>query len=361
MFFIVSHFGYGGDSIYEYTSKGLLENLSGVNAIIDGHTHLVYNSTWKDKEGKDIYISQTGTKLANVGKITIKKDGTITSEMINEIPLFEGYKDFMTVKRKDKERYVDPEMNKFLEDIIESHGEQLNQVIGKSDFDLDGNINKGLEENPICDLTTDAMNHYGKSEITILNGGCIRNDLLKGNITYKKVLDVLPFSNMLKVLEIPGKDLLDILEFGMKYLPGKSSRFSQVSGIKFKVDDSIPSPVVVNDIGSFVKVEGERRVYDVKIGNEYLDENKVYIVSTSDYIVDGGDGYSMFNKFKVVNHTNFMLSDILKDYIENDLKGVIPDMYKTTQGRIVKQKKNNSCGFIKYYWGLTLFVICLII
>ena len=53
---------------------------------------------------------------------------------------------------------------------------------------------------------------------------------------------------MLKVLEIPGKDLLDILEFGMKYLPGKSSRFSQVSGIKFKVDDSIPSPVVVNDM-----------------------------------------------------------------------------------------------------------------
>ena len=59
------------------------------------------------------------------------------------------------------------------------------------------------------------------------------------------------------VLEINGTEILNILEFGMRTLPGISSRFSQVSGIKFKVDDSIPSPVVVNDIESYVKVEGE--------------------------------------------------------------------------------------------------------
>ena len=99
---IISHFGYGGDSLKEYTSTGLLENLERVDAIIDGHTHLIYNETHKDKQLKDIYISQAGTKLSNVGKITITTEGNITSEMFDEIPLFEGYTDYMKVTRNNK-------------------------------------------------------------------------------------------------------------------------------------------------------------------------------------------------------------------------------------------------------------------
>ena len=83
--------GYGGDASVYYTSPALLANINGVDAIIDGHTHLEYNNTFPDKDGKQIHISQTGTKLNKVGKITIKIDGTITSELIGEIPLFEGY------------------------------------------------------------------------------------------------------------------------------------------------------------------------------------------------------------------------------------------------------------------------------
>ena len=88
---ILSHLGYGGDVPEEFTSKGLLANIKGVDAIIDGHTHLEYNSTYKDKDGKDVYISQAGTKFKKVGKLTIKDDGNITSELIGEIPLFNDY------------------------------------------------------------------------------------------------------------------------------------------------------------------------------------------------------------------------------------------------------------------------------
>ena len=363
---IISHFGYGGDALKEYTSKGLLENLSGVNAIIDGHTHLIYNSTWKDEDNKDIYISQAGTRLSNIGKLTIKTDGTITSEMLSEVPLFEGYTEYMTVKR-DKNRYVDPEMNQFLEDIKASHGDEFKKVVGHTDFDLLGAGNEKevmrFEENMLCDLVADSMKHYGNSDVAILNAGSIRNDLLKGDITYENILDVLPFSNKIIVLEINGAEILNILEFGMRTLPGISSRFSQVSGIKFKVDDSIPSPVVVNDIESFVKVEGERRVYDVYIGNEKLDENKLYNLSVNDYMAEGGDGYAMLSKYEVTDDTTIMMSDACKDYIEIVLNGKIPDKYKTSQGRIVKQKKKNSSNshnFIKYFRGLCIILLCLI-
>ena len=49
---IVAHMGYGGDASVYYTSPALLANINGVDAIIDGHTHLEYNNTFPDKDGK---------------------------------------------------------------------------------------------------------------------------------------------------------------------------------------------------------------------------------------------------------------------------------------------------------------------
>ena len=54
----------------------------------------------------------------------------------------------------------------------------------------------------------------------------------------------------------------------------------------------------------FVRVDGERRVYDVKVGDEPLDINKKYRISLDDYIANGGDGYSMFNKYEEIFSTS---------------------------------------------------------
>jgi len=45
-----------------------------VDAILDSHTHKVYSETSKDKDGTNIPFAQTGTKLANIGVLTIKAD-----------------------------------------------------------------------------------------------------------------------------------------------------------------------------------------------------------------------------------------------------------------------------------------------
>ena len=61
-----------GMDIEEYTSNNILSNLQNVDAVLDGHTHKVYNTTSKDTNNKDIHITQTGTKLENIGQLTIK-------------------------------------------------------------------------------------------------------------------------------------------------------------------------------------------------------------------------------------------------------------------------------------------------
>ena len=340
---IVAHMGYGGDASVYYTSPALLANINGVDAIIDGHTHLEYNNTFPDKDGKQIHISQTGTKLNKVGKITIKTDGTITSELIGEIPLFEGYDSYYTVNRSGVERYVDKDTYKFVEDIIESHSHEFEEIVGYSDFDLLINSDKGpiirCEEITLGDLVTDAIRTIGNSDIGFINAGSIRKSIKKGNITFNHILNTLPFSARIIVKNILGKDILDALEFSTKNLPNTTSTFLQVSGIKFKVDVSFKSNVVIDEFENFVKVDGERRVFDVYIGEEKLYENKAYSISFDDYLAEGGDGFSMFGKYKMAKDTFLLDNEALKKYLENDLNKIIPDIYKTTQGRIVRKEK----------------------
>ena len=363
---ILAHVGYGGDALEQYTSPALLAHINGVDAIIDGHTHLAYNNTFPDKDGKQVHISQTGTKLNIVGKLTIKSNGNITSELIDEIPLFEGYDPNLiyTVERGVKNRFVDKETNKLIEDIIESHAHEFQEIVAFTDFDLLITTNRGriirFEENILGDLVTDALKFVGNSDIGLINAGSIRESIKKGNITFNHVLNTLPFSAKIIVKEISGKDILDALEFSTKALPKTSSKFLQVSGIKFKVDDSIKSNVLVDEFENFVKVDGERRVYDVYINNKKIDENKKYKITFDDFLAQGGDGYSMFSKYNLTNDTSFVDNEAFKFYLETELNRTIPDKYETTQDRIVKAKKNSDY-YLKYFRKLSLVLLCLLI
>ena len=96
-----------GMDVEEYTSNDILSHLNGVDAVFDGHTHKVYNTTSKDKDNKDIHITQTGTKLANIGKLIIKTDGTILSENIAEVPEPSDKTGAKQITRSKVDRWVD--------------------------------------------------------------------------------------------------------------------------------------------------------------------------------------------------------------------------------------------------------------
>ena len=366
---IVAHMGYGGDSLPEYNSYSLLANISGVDAIIDGHSHKIYNSSFPDKFRNYTHISQTGTKLEMVGKITITSEGNITSELVNNITLFEGYDGPYHLENRGGEmRYVDNDTNIFLNSIMAEHSDEFNEIIGNSSFDLPictrekGRIIR-FEENTLGNLVTDIYRYYGQSDISITDAGTVRDGLYSGNITFEKIINVLPFSDNLYVKNISGLDILDALEFGVSNLPQDSSKFNQVSGIRFKIDETIKSSVVLDDQENFVKVEGERRVYDVYVGDEKLDENKNYTITFNSFLSDGGDGYSMFKKYELLKDTSLLDHGAFKMYLENVLNRTIPDIYKVPQGRIVKQKKykNEANYFNKYFKGFSLLLLSLML
>ena len=333
---ILGHLGFGKFVSEENSSTQLLKNLKNVNTFIDGHTHLVYSITTPDKEGKNIILVQTGTKLSNIGVLTIHENGTLSHKNIDEVPYEPNLaNETLNVTRNNKVRYVDKEMNEFIKDIFDSFSDKLNEVIGKTDFPLSINFSKRTKENAFYNIICDSLKEFGKADISIINNGAVRSNLNKGNILYKDIINSLPFSNDVIIKEIPGKVILEALEYGVRALPSSGSGIPQVSGITYKVDISINSPVIIDDNGSFQKIEGERRVYDVKINGEKLDINKIYTISSNSFILSGGDGYSMFTGLKIIETSIGLDNEIFIKYIKDNLKGIIPLNYKETEGRII--------------------------
>ena len=361
---ILGHLGMYGDALEENTSAGLLKNLKSINTLVDGHSHKVYSMTSPDEDGKNVVLVQTGTKLANIGVLTIHENGTLSHFNLDTVPYDPELADeTVNVTRSKVVRYVDKEMNGYINDIFDSFSEKLNEVIGKSDFLLNvfKNASESTEshtqlsrsrENALCNLVTDAMRELGEADVTIMNAGSVRTDINQGNITYQNVINTMPFSNDVLVKEVTGQAILEALDFGVRTLPGVTSRFPQVSGITFKVDTSINSTVVVDENEVFEKLGDKQRVYDIRVNGEKLDLNKKYTLSSNSFILGGGDGYSMFSDCETVKTAIALDNEAVIKYIKDNLNGTISNKYKTSEGRMIitngKTNENISISLLGF-------------
>ena len=351
---LLAHFGLNGTE--DYTSDLLLKNLEGVDAVLDGHTHSVYNTTTKDKTNKDIHITQTGTKLQRIGMLILKNDGSIISENIDKVPAPQDTEGSKIIKRRGEERWVNTKMNEFINSVWDEYKDELNTIIGKSYFDLI--VNHGDSHRTTCrkqectigNIVADAVKDAGYAECSILASNSFKDNIYKGDITWGKIINILPHFNSIFIKQLPGQIILDSLEAGVSKLPDYSSQFPQVSGITFDVDSNVASPVITDENGIFVKIEGLRRVSNVKINGKSLDLNKIYNVSLSDYIANGGNGlYNMLTKYEVFNQSSLTDSDATSYFIKNNLNGKIPKKYKEQQGRININGKNKYSEDKSYF------------
>ena len=329
----IGHLGDEGASEY-WSSKSLIKNTYGIDIFIDGHSHEVYSEILKNKKGKNVLLAQTGTKLQNLGKITINtKNKKITSEFIS------NYK----AQDEDAVNYIEGIKNKF-SDILQ-------EVVAKSSVTLttlDPTTHKRAirnSETNLGDFCADAYRVMVGADIAFANGGGIRADIEEGDITYEEIINVHPFGNEICVIETTGQDILDALEIGACEYPIENGGFLQVSGLSYTIDPSIPSSVVFNERGQFVKVDGKYRVTEVIVGNEPLVLNKTYTLASHNYMIkNGGDGYTMFMDDKMIKDSVVIDNGALINYITENLNGVIGDEYKNPKGngRIIIKENTSS-------------------
>ena len=336
---LVAHLGKYTANTSIFSSNAIVGMLNGVDMVVDGHSHEVYNTSIPDKDGNPVPIAQTGTKMQNIGQLTIYKDGHLEENLIDLVPESSGLPE-ESVTRKNMERYVDPDMKAFIDEIIASYDGIMSRKIGDLSVDLikrdeNGNDLSRTGENGLCELAADAFRSAGKTQAALIGAGTVRTNLEAGEVTYKDVVDILPYCNEVIMTEVSGQMLLDALEFGVSFLPDEAGAFPQVSGITFHINKDIESSVRINEKKQFLSVDGEYRVSDVKVDGKDLDPEAIYTLAISDYLFTGGDGYTMFEDAKIISSTKLPDNEVVMKYIEEDLNGVIPEKYAGPQGRIL--------------------------
>jgi 5'-nucleotidase/UDP-sugar diphosphatase len=179
----------------------------------------------------------------------------------------------------------------------------LSQKIGFFGSELQTSISLvRTREMPFGNFIADALKHYAKTDIGLINGGVIRGDksYTKGSpITRRDIATELPFRSHVAVLSVTGEQLKKALENSVSKVEIVEGNFLQVSGLSFTY--SLDKPV-------------NERVKTIHINGRELDPKKKYSVATSDYLANGGDGYSVFlNAHHQEQHTQKspVLSDIV--------------------------------------------------
>lgn len=331
---VLSHLGTNLESA-PYSASDLIENTNGIDAVLDGHSHSVWaGEIVLNKDGEEVLLSSTGTKLENLGSLTIvdTEDGIdFTTELHHEVI------------------FQDDAMTAFVAGIKEEYAELAQTVVAKTDVDLTivdptltDSEGKPLrivrsQETNLGDLCADAYRAMSGADIAFVNGGGIRTSIPAGDITYEQIISVHPFGNAMCVVEATGQEILDALEMSARKLPSENGGFLQVSGISFDIDMSVEPTVVTDDKGLFVEVSGDRRIKNVKVGDAPIDPDATYTLASHNYMLkESGDGINMFADNVLLQDSVLLDNQVLIKYITEYLGGVVGAEYADLygQGRI---------------------------
>jgi len=334
---LLTHLG-DTEAYSPYSSVDLIENTDGVDAVLDAHEHsTIPCNVEKNKNGENVLLASTGTKLNNIGQLVITASGNVSVGLVSDI----------------EER--DEETKAFIDSIKALYETELNTVIAESKVNLTGYDPNGVRlvrnrETNIGNFCADAYRAVAGADIAMVNGGGVRADIKAGDVTYADTISVHPFGNTLCMVEATGQEIVDALEVSMYAVQsdyqsngaalGENGSFMQVSGVKFTVDTSVASTVQFDENGMLKSIGEQRRVKDVMVlapDGQYvpIDLTKTYKVASHNYLLaDSGCGHNIFGDNVFLIDRAMSDYEILITYLKNHLNGVIGEQYATTEGRI---------------------------
>ena len=262
-----------------YSDLMLAKNVDGLDVIVSGHMHqgtsdaLVSNGT---------VIVSTNAYTSELGKLDIQIDttkGQITSYSNKLINIF------------DDEIKDDPAM-------VSEIGHWKKEVQGFADRRLAISKRKLVraydKESNMGNLFADALLQYDLSiDLALLNSGSLRQNIDEGPVTKGDLVSTFPFPNKLVLVKLKGSRLRAIFDHAAKMTNG----VLQVSR------------------GTRYSFEAGKGVQEISINGRMLEDEKLYWVATSDFVVEGGDGYSEFDHSVQRVDTGKKIVDLVEDFL----------------------------------------------
>lgn len=283
------HMGIDTDSRIKSTT--IASQVDDIDLIIDGHSHSELNQ-YEIVNGT--ILTSTGEHFKNVGVVTIQYD-LMADEIIKLVP----HQISMKQLEKCEE---DTEVKSVIDRIKNNQKSILEEVIGTTAIKLEGGRSSVLNGHTnLGHLLTAAMLNETQADISLINGGTIRDSIDVGMITKGDVLKVLPFSNHIVTVEMTGKQLIEILNQGLVI---GSGRFLHFAGLLVEAK-------LVQEAGCPDRYE----VLSVQFNQQPLELTQTYVVAMNDFMVAGGDDYQMSQSSNLLNSFG-TLDEALISYVK---------------------------------------------
>ncbi|MFW3169419.1 bifunctional metallophosphatase/5'-nucleotidase [Geodermatophilus sp. CPCC 206100] len=127
-----------------------------------------------------------------------------------------------------------------------------------------------------------AVPELGAPVVAFMNPGGLRTDVAAGEVTYRELFDVQPFSNTVNTLTLTGAGIDDVLEQQFPTAARSSTLLLSTSdGFSYEYDPA--------------RAEGDR-VFDcsIRIGGTPVDPAAAYRVAVNSFLATGGDSFTAF-------------------------------------------------------------------
>lgn len=329
---------------------------------IDAHSHeTIVGTIYQNKNGEDVLLSSTGSKFENFGMLTLESGDVVSSGLIKTTSVDIAGSEAAATEYNRIQDIVD-EYNEELEYLYEELGTAESAL---SVYGTDGEYRIRTGETNLGDFVADAYRTIAGADIAFVNGGGIRADISEGTVTRKMLIDVNPWNNSMCVIKVTGQQINDALEHGARLYPETCGGFLQVSGLSYKINSDVESPVVTDSMGMFLEVDeaGERRVYDVKIVGEAVASDKEYTLVATEYmLMQSGDGFTMFADSEKLDVTLPTDAEMLIKYFTETLSGTITEeQYGNIEGegRIIIGSRDVEAGS-DVTWIVTVCSVCMV-
>lgn len=238
-----------------------------------------------------------------VGKADFEfRNGELNLVSYDLIPV--NLKKKVEVNGEQKRVFIESEIPKdkslydFLKPYQEKGEDQLNVKIAETNGYLQGERNVvRFQQTNLGRLIAASHMARAKADFAVMNSGGVRASIEAGEVTYKDVLTVQPFGNMVTYTDMSGKEVLEYLNV-VATKPVDSGAYAQFAGISMVVENGA--------------------VHDVKIGGEPLDMNKTYRFTVPSFNAAGGDGYPKLTSHPGNVNTGFVDAEVLKEFMENN-------------------------------------------
>ena len=264
----------------------LAKNLDEVDIIIGGHSHLLMEEA---KAINETIIHQSGNYGEHLGVLDIEvDDGRIVG--------FRGQNIKVEALPMDSE--IAEELSKQKDIAIEA----LSKPLYKVDHHIWHDV---IEENPMTNLLADALADVIPCDLSIINSGIINGGIRKGDVSNKKLLEISPSPLNPTYMEIEGKYIKEAFRLSLQadvcLQNGKGSGFRGKYLGRLHVSNAI------------IEHDG-KDILRIKLQNGELEDERMYRVSTSDYL-QRGTGYSSLANNHNKRYNSEYMRDVLREYL----------------------------------------------